>query len=208
NRRTKKNNVLQMIYFGRLVPDKGVHTAIEALGHLRERQLLQHVKLTILGGGHPDYERKLRELAEEKGVQERIQFARQIPREDIVKVLGRFDVFLFTSIWPEPMARSVMEAMAAGLLVIGTTVGGQGEMLEHGRNGLTYPAENATVLADRIDQALREPALRTQLAQAGQNMVIEKYTLERMIIEIEQFLMSVAWNPGQRLLALPDFQAR
>ena len=208
NRRTKKNNVLQMIYFGRLVHDKGVHTAIEALGHLSERQLLQRVKLTILGNGHPDYERQLRELAKEKGVQERVQFARQIPREDIVKVLGRFDLFLFTSIWPEPMARSVMEAMAAGLLVIGTTVGGQGEMLKHGHNGLTFPAENATVLADRIDQALNEPALRSQLAKAGQNMVIEQYTLERMIIEIEQFLMSVAWNPGQRLLALPDFQAR
>lgn len=208
NRRAKSNGVLQMLYFGRLVPDKGVHTAIEALAHLHERQLLQHVKLTILGSGHPDYEEKLRTLAEEKGVQSRVQFVSQIPREDVTKVLGKFDLFLFTSIWPEPMARSVMEAMAAGLLVIGTTVGGQGEMLHDNYNGLTFPPDDAVALADQIELALCDPALRTRLAQAGQEMIVREFTLERMTTEIEQFLMSVAWNPGQRLLALPDFQAR
>ncbi len=63
------------------------------------------------------------------GLSKQVEFVRQVPRTEIPQWLGGFDLFLFTSIWPEPMARSVMEAMAAGLLVIGSAVGGQMEML-------------------------------------------------------------------------------
>jgi glycosyltransferase involved in cell wall biosynthesis len=112
--------------------------------------------------------------------------------------LGRFQVFLFTSIWPEPMARSVMEAMAAGLLVIGTEVGGQTEMLFDGQNALTFKAEDFETLARHIAAVAENPALRVRLARAGQQLVLERFTLDRMVDEIEQFLQDVIGNESHR----------
>lgn len=182
---------LQLLYFGRLIHDKGVHTAVEAIGILEARGLADRVTLTILGSGHPDYEAKLRDLVATLGVSERVRFVAQVPRPDVPEWLGRFDVFLFTSIWPEPMARSVMEAMAAGLLVIGTNVGGQAEMLFDGQNALTFQPEDAERLAAHIVHIAENPALRVQLARAGQWMVLEQFTIRRMVRDIEQMLMNV-----------------
>ncbi|MEZ4618576.1 MAG: glycosyltransferase family 4 protein [Caldilineaceae bacterium] len=182
---------LRLLYFGRLDPEKGVHTALEALGLLRERSQLAGVTLTIIGSGHPAYEAKLQQLVVEHQLEEHVTFIAKVPREEIPTWLGRFDVYLFTSTWPEPMARSVMEAMAAGLLVIGTEVGGQLEMLTHNRNALTFQAEDAQMLATHIAYIAKEPALRRQLAQAGQALVLAQFTLDRMVNEIEEYLTGI-----------------
>ncbi len=182
---------LRLLYFGSLLPHKGVHTAIEALGNLKARGLNDHLELTILGSGHPDYLARLQALVVRLDLGDRVRFADRIPRQEIPSYLSQFDIFLFTSIWPEPMARSVMEAMAAGLLVIGSEVGGQTEMLFHGKNGLTFRAGDADGLADQIAYAVTQPELRRQLAQAGRQMVLEQFTLDRMVAEIEEWLQSI-----------------
>jgi glycogen(starch) synthase len=183
--------VLRLLYFGSLLPQKGVHTAIEAVGLLRQRGLADQVQLTILGSGHPDYEAHLRSLVVQLEVEDWVRFAGRVPRDEIPSQLHDFDLFLFTSIWPEPMARTVMEAMAAGLLVLGTEVGGQTEMLKHGENGLTFQPEDARALADHVESVLRDPALRQQLARSGQQMILQQFTLQRMVDDIENWLRSI-----------------
>ncbi len=183
---------LQLVYFGRLIHDKGVHTALEALNLLKQRGLADQFHLTILGSGHPDYAAKLHQMVDDFALHDQVAFVRQVPRQEIPQWLGRFDVFVFTSIWPEPMARSVMEAMAAGLLVIGSEVGGQMEMLAHNRNALTFRAEDAVALAEHMLCACQNPAQRQRLAQAGQQMVLERFTLKRMVNDMEAYLLNIS----------------
>jgi len=183
---------LRLLYCGSLLPHKGVHTAIEAMGILKERGMYEHAELTLLGGGHPEYEARLREVAERLGVDKKVHFAGRVPRDEIPSRLADFDVFLFTSVWAEPMARSVMEAMAAGLLVIGSEVGGQLEMLVNGQNALTFRPEDAVGLADHIVHVIAAPALRRELARAGRQMVLERFNLHRMVTEIEQWLVAIS----------------
>lgn len=182
---------LKLLYFGRLAWDKGVHTAIEALNLLKQRGQAERVRLTLLGGGHPDYEALLRRMVADFGLANQVEFAGKVPREAIPEWLGKFDIYLFTSIWPEPMARSVMEAMAAGLLVIGTEVGGQTEMLVNGENSFTFKAEDSQTLAEHITRVIDDPALRVKLAEAGQDMVLQKFTLSRMVDDIETYLTQI-----------------
>lgn len=182
---------LRLLYFGNLVHHKGVHTAIEAVGVLKQQGLKNSVELTILGSGHPTYEAQLHTLVEQLDIKDRVRFVGKVPREEIPSWLKRFDVFLFTSIWPEPIAATVMEAMAAGLLVIGTEVGGQAEMLEHGQNALTFKAGDAKSLAEQICSVTDALHVRTQLALAGQQLVLERFTLKRMVDEFEQYLANV-----------------
>jgi glycosyltransferase involved in cell wall biosynthesis len=183
---------LRLLYFGSLLVHKGVHTAIESIALLKTRGLAEGIELVILGSGHPDYERRLRQMVRQLDIGERVRFVGRVPRHEVPSWLVQFDVFLCTSIWPEPMARAVMEAMAAGALVIGSEVGGQLELLADGRNGLTFPAGNAEALADRIARVLEHPSLRQQLASAGQETVLERFTLERMVIEMEATLQELA----------------
>ncbi|MFN8445495.1 MAG: glycosyltransferase family 4 protein [Caldilineaceae bacterium] len=189
--RTQCQNPLRLLYFGRLIADKGVHTAIEAITHLKQRHLAQSIHLTILGGGHPTYESQLHHMVDEQGLSQHIEFLPSVPREEVPAWLGKFDVFLFTSIWAEPMARSVMEAMATGLLVIGSEVGGQKEMFVNGQNALTFAAGNASQLADQITWAIDHPSEIKQIAVAGKQLVLEHYTLTQMLTTMERYLQEI-----------------
>jgi glycosyltransferase involved in cell wall biosynthesis len=192
------NTSVRLLYFGRLNHDKGAHTAIQAIGLLKKRGLADHIQLTILGSGDSEYESGLRQMVFDLGVGDRVEFVASVPRDEIPNWLARSDVYLFTSIWPEPMARSVMEAMAAGLLVIGTEVGGQVEMLAHGENSLTFKPEDTQGLADQISRVLHDPQLRLKLAREGQSMVLERFTFERTVSEMEELLQNRVRNnvPG------------
>ena len=182
---------LRLVYFGGLAAHKGVHTAIEALGLLRARGQADRLTLTLIGGGHPDYEAQLRRLAAERGVEQLIHFHGRVPRGEVPRLLAEHDVFLFTSIYEEPIARTVMEAMASGLAVIASPVGGQREMLVDGVNALTYPPGDAEALADRVIQLRDALALRERLAEAGRETVRERFTLQRMVDEIEAWLQEI-----------------
>jgi glycogen synthase len=185
---------LRLVYFGSLLPHKGVHTAIQALGNIKRSGEIQKVDLTILGSGHPEYELYLKNLVFELGLEGKVHFLPRISRKEVPSRLANFDIFLFTSIGPEAMARTVMEAMAGGLLVIASRTGGQVEMLVDGENSLTYEPGDAVELAHKIRSVLIYPDLIKELAQAGQSMVLEKFTLDRMANEFEDWLTGILQN--------------
>ena len=182
---------LRLLYFGSLLPIKGVHVAIEALGILARQGLAEQVELTILGRGHPTYVSTLVAQVEELNVAGRVHFKEWIDRADIPAMLEHQDVFLFTSTGPEAMARTVMEAMAAGLVVIGAEVGGQVEMLVNDENALTFAPGDASRLADHIRYLLDEPARRLELAKAGQQTILNRFTLEQMVTNVEAWLEAI-----------------
>jgi len=75
--------------------------------------------------------------------------------------------------------------MACGLVVIGTTTGGTPEILTDGENGLTFKAGDGAMLAEKIARVLREPSLRPRLARAARRTVEERFTMQRMVEELE-----------------------
>ena len=185
------SGTLRLVYTGSLVAHKGVHTAIEALGLLRQRGRSDGIHLDVVGGGHPDYQAQLRQRIAELGLADWVTFSGRVLRSEIANVLADHDVFLFTSVYEEPIARSVMEAMAAGLAIVGTPVGGQPEIFEDGTNALVYPPDDASKLADCIEVLQHDPALRARLALAGQATVEKRFTLERMVDEMESWLEGI-----------------
>lgn len=183
---------LWLLYFGRLVPEKGVHTAIEAIGLLKREHLAVYVKLTVMGDGHPDYKRHLLQRVAELGIADQVIFVPKVAREDIPQSLPNFDVFLFTSTWPEPFGRTIIEAMMAGLVVIGSDVGGSREIFQHYDREMLFQPGDAQGLADRIKRVLDDPKLRSRLAEAGRRLAFERFTTRRMMDGIEEFLSKVA----------------
>jgi glycosyltransferase involved in cell wall biosynthesis len=182
---------LRLLYVGRLEADKGVHTALQAI-NLIVRQQATAVTLDIYGQGDPDYETDLKAYVAQNDLQDIVRFHGSVPRRQIPQVFAQADVLLFTSEWAEPFARTVLEAMAAGLVVIGTTTGGTAEILRHNETGLTYPAGDGAALATQIMRVIQDPLWRQQLAGAGQARVLQAFTFNRMVDELEAALTAVA----------------
>ena len=103
-------------------------------------------------------------------------------------LLRRFDVLVFPSVWEEPLARVMQEAMATGLVVVGTTTGGSKELLVDGETGLAFAAEDAAGLAAQLTRLAAEPGLYPRLAKAGRQAVVERFNIERMVDQVEGYL--------------------
>jgi glycogen(starch) synthase len=202
-----QSDELKMLYAGQLVPHKGVHTAIEAMARLVNVRKINRVTLTLIGSGHPDYEAFLRDLVDRERLRDFVIFYGPAPKDQMPALLQQFDVLIFPSIYEEPLARMTQEAMASGLVVVGTTTGGTKEILRDGETGLAFAPEDADGLADQVARLIADPELRSQLARAGRDVVLNHFTLDRMVAEIEAYLQEVrqeseALNqPAERLPA-------
>ena len=190
--RHRHHTSLSLLYAGSLNAHKGVHTAIQSLVILKQKYNCQDIHLTVVGSGHVDYEASLRQLVKAEGLEDQVHFPGRVPREEMPALLQKFDVLVFPSIWEEPLARMMQEAMAAGLVVVGTLTGGSGELLVEGETGLTFKPEDAAGLAHQIQTLAQNRDLFARLAQQGRQAVLERFDLNRMIDEIEAYLGQVA----------------
>jgi glycosyltransferase involved in cell wall biosynthesis len=101
-------------------------------------------------------------------------------RNDVPAVLSLLDVFVLPSLG-EGMCNTVLEAMAAGLPVVATRVGGNPELVQAGTTGQLIPARDAAALAAAIARYIDAPALRREHGAAGRTRVHQEFTLEAMV---------------------------
>jgi len=149
---------------------------------------LDGISLTILGDGPAQYMGFLKELATKTRVQDTVTFRQPVPREQMPEVLSEHDILLLPSEYPEPLARAMQEGMAMGLLVIGTVTGGSGELLVHEKTGLVFEPADPHSLARQLEQVKEQPDLAARLALAGRQRVVEDFSIERTIDQVEQYL--------------------
>jgi glycogen(starch) synthase len=186
--RLSKTEDIHLLYVGRLTADKGVHTAFEAMGILVHHYQNLKVKLLIVGSGDQDYENHLHHIVKKEKIESNVLFLGAQPIEFLPKIFYGADIFIFTSIWPEPFGRVLVEAMASGIPIVGTATGGSAEILIDNVNSLLYPPGDSIQLAGKIIKLIDSQTLRCRLGQNGQKMAIDKFGIERMATEIEAYL--------------------
>lgn len=140
----------------------GIDTALRALALLVERGV--EAELRIAGSGH--LEAELRELAQALGVAKRVRFEGRLDREAIVQLYADADIMLNPS-RVDNMPNSVIEALACGLPVVSTSVGGVPYIVEHEHTALLVPPDNAEAMAAAVQRLCREPELGPQLRENG-----------------------------------------
>jgi len=151
---------LLVVSVARLEPQKNplglIQSFARALGRDRRWRLL------LAGDG--SLRNAARETALRLGIGERVHFLGV--RSDVAELLSASDVFALASHWEgNPIA--VMEAMAAGLPVVATAVGGVPELVVHGETGLLAPARDETAFADALAAVAADPDRRRELGAAG-----------------------------------------
>ncbi len=185
---------LALLYAGRVTPDKGVHVAIEALGLLVHQHGRHNFRLSVVGDSELAYSEKLQTLVREKQLESYIQFCPAQPKQAMPQLYSQADIFLFTSIWQEPFGRVLIEAMAAGAVVVGSPTGGAAEILVDGMNALTFPPGDAQALAAQVIRLADAPTLRQRLMAAAQTTAQERFDITRMATEIGAYLQAIATN--------------
>ena len=161
-------------------PVKGVSLLIEAVAQLAAQRPALNVQLLVVGEGPAGA--ALRAQAERLHLGDRVVFAGL--RRDVERLLPLMDVFVLPSQY-EGFGIALIEAMAAGLPVIGTDVGGVPEIITHQQTGLLVPPGDAQALATAIERFLLDGALAQAMAKAGQRDVCSRFSLDRAVSQHE-----------------------
>ncbi len=110
----------------------------------------------------------------------------QIP--DAAKYLKAFDIFVLPSV-KEGLPYAILEAMAAGLPIVATKVGGIPEMITDGESGLLVPPKNPEALATAIEKLIAAPELRARLGQNAAAVADAKFSLQEMLQKTRQIYL-------------------
>ncbi len=131
----------------------------------RIRQNVDHAHLTMIGPDKGDGSlQQARRLAAELGVADGIEFRGAIAKHEVPDALGTADIFLnTTNVDNAPV--SLLEAMASGLCVISTNVGGIPRLIDHETNGLLVPPDDAERMAAAVLRLVENPALAVRLSR-------------------------------------------
>lgn len=179
---------LKGIVAGRIAPEKGIHTLLHAFGYLHQKGQLGHIHLTVIGDGPEEYKAELMQVMSKFDLYKFVSFELPVPIEKMPKIYAQHDILFLPSEWHEPLSCTMLEAMASNLMVIGTTTGGSGEALFHGKTGLVFDTGNPQSLAAQILAVLNNPEQVQTLANAGKQEVNDNFNIQRSVAGIEEYL--------------------
>lgn len=169
----KTQNTKVIITTSRLVPKNGVDILIKSIADVKKT--IPDIQCWIIGGGP---ERKnLELLTTDYQLQTNIKFFGEVPHEKIHEYLHKADIFVRPS-RSEGMGISFVEALAAGLPIIGTNVGGIKDIIQDGKTGIFVKVDDPQDLAKKIVGLLRDEKLSNSIAMGGRKMAEERFSWE------------------------------
>ena len=179
-----KNNDKVLISIGRLEKPKGYLNLIKSIKILDNKY--DNYKLLIIGKGNL-YQAIKKEISK-NNLEQKIKLLSE--REDIEKLLKISDIYIMSSLW-EGLPISLLEAMASGLPVITTDVGGINEVIDNNRNGLLVEPGNIEKLAYEIENILQSDNEKlTKMGLNAKNTIKKYFSLKDQIKKYETLYMS------------------
>ncbi len=174
-----------LLFVGRLRYYKGLHILLDAL---------PQIKANLLLAGTGPEETRLRTLAYQKGVADRVWFAGDVSDDDLPSYYAAADVYVLPAhLRSEAFGISLLEAQASGLPLVTTELGtGTSFANQHGATGFVVPPANPAALARAINVLLANPELRANMGQSGRLRARQLFSHDRMVDATEQIYRAVA----------------
>ncbi len=183
----KKEGDVFLITTSRLVTKNAVGDIISALTYLPP-----NIKLIILGQGYQEEDLKAQsvqlKLMGQSNAEDRVKFLGHIPHEDMPPYLHISEIFIRPSL-SEGLGNSFLEAMAAGIPVIATPVGGIPDFLVDGETGLFCEVNNPHSIAQKVEKLIKDKESREYIVRNAKKMVEEKYSWGRVVGEMREIFV-------------------
>jgi D-inositol-3-phosphate glycosyltransferase len=205
-----------VMHVGRMVARKGVDNIIHSFGLLKDK--MRNLHLVIVGGESDEPDPlitpeigRLKKIAEEYQIQDIVHFVGRKSRKMLKYYYSAADVFITTP-WYEPFGITPLEAMACGIPVIGSEVGGIKFSVKHGSTGLLVPPRDPNALASNICNLLSDEALRTRMCKNAIRRVNRHFTWTKVaadLIPVYQKIVhadEVAKAPVSKPVTLPSIR--
>jgi glycosyltransferase involved in cell wall biosynthesis len=191
---------VRLLTVGRISPEKGTHVLLEAFAKVAANR--PEVELHVIGKEglppremlmelDPDpqvlalaplyragYLERLQALLPPE-IRPRVHFHEWVRHDELAARYAAADAFVFPSIWNEPFGIPVAEAMAAGLPVVATAVGGIPEIVVDGETGILVRPGDSDSLAEALEAIVSRERLRADLGQAGRRRAVERFSWSR-----------------------------
>ena len=189
---------LRIAFASLFVNYKGPQTLINALAILHREGI--DFDCTFAGEAPDgDLAARCRDFVERHGMADKVRFTGFLDRRGLSGLFARCNVLVFPSVFQEPFGISQVEAMAAGLTVIGSGsgsgTGGSGEVLRDGVDGLLFKAEDHEALADRLRRLIADRTAWLRMALSGRDRARD-FTVARSVDRIEAVFEELAVQKG------------
>ena len=179
---------------------KGQEVVVRAVGVLaRKHPTLACLIVGAVARGDESYEKRLRALVAELGIEKNVIFAGY--QKNPAELVNVMDVVVHASIEPEPFGMVVLEAMGMRKPMVGSRAGGVPEMVVHGVTGFTYPPGDHAALAGHVDELLADPARARAMGEAGYARVVSDFTLHGYVDQVEALYDQVLRGEAPRVAA-------
>lgn len=181
----ERNGLRRIVSVGRFVPRKGFDTVVRALPHMPDTELV------LVGGPDASQLRsdaeacRLLELAEELGVADRLRLYGSVARADMPAILRSADVVACTP-WYEPFGIVPLEAMACGVPVVASAVGGMLDTVVHDVTGRLVAPRRPEEVAKAINQLVHDDFLRQSMGAAGRDRARARYSWDRIAADSQR----------------------
>ena len=179
-------------WVGRMTGIKDTGAVLEIVRATRERGV--DAVLCMVGDG-PDRDR-LEQLAHELGIARSTYFAGYQP--DVAGYYRLFDAFVLPSV-NEGTPVSAIESLASGTPVVANRVGGVPDVVRDGVDGFLVEQGDVEAAADRLARLAGDPALRTKLGEAGRARVLERYSVARLVDDVDRLYRALLADKGIRV---------
>jgi glycogen(starch) synthase len=172
---------------GRIVEEKGINLAIEALAMLSAQGL--KANLVVLGDG-PQKE-ALQQLVHERALQEHVRFRGWVMPEDIPAAINEATAVLVPSRWKEPFGLVALQAAQMGRPVIASSIGGLPEIVVHEETGLLVSPDDVTALATAMSELIRNADLAKKMGDAACSRVTCYFDFASLVVGYEKVFLSI-----------------
>jgi len=178
-----------VLFMGRLVRLKGAHVLLRALAAIPDAT-------AVIGGDGPERSH-LERLASELNIADRVRFPGVVAPRERDRLLGGAKVFALPSLWSEPFGISGLEALAAGVPVVGSDTGGIPSWLPDNEAGLLVPPGEDGALADALSLVLSDDELRGRMAAAAQ-LTASRFSLDSHVDRLISLIVEAkAWAQSE-----------
>jgi len=188
------SNSTNILYAGFLTENKGVHILLEAFARFREKYHTPDIKLHLAGDGY--FRPKLEEICQQLKITENVIFYGFIGDKEKLKQLFReADMFVLPS-KSEGIPKVLLEAMAYGVPILTTNVGGIPEMITHNENGILIPPRSSKDIARSVVNLVEDDQLRKELGVNARKTVEKKFSWKIAALRTKEYYERVLENEG------------
>jgi len=164
--RRHRGSKVRFAFVGSILPHKGVDNLLAAIANLKNRD---KISVYLVGKGDMDFIKYCRYIIKRFSLDNTVRLTGAVDNRDIHRIYRNIDALILPSLWPENCPVSIMEAMACRVPVLASNIGGIGELVKDGFNGMLFEYNDVDSLARCMERIIDNPALIERMGNNGFN---------------------------------------